>query len=124
MEFGSFSQSSVRRRTVEWREENDRLQETIAKRMTATEKVLPQDSAAEALRQKEEFFAIMSYEILTPMSELVSTVSLLFDGPLDTVQSAHATTIQRCAQDLMTLHHDMHEFMAGPKQEIGAGGRQ
>ncbi|RPH78836.1 MAG: response regulator [Nitrospiraceae bacterium] len=117
-------ESSVRQRTAEWREANDRLQERIVNRMTETEKELPQDNAAAAFRQKEEFLAIMSYEILTPMNELVSTVSLLFDGLLDPVQRAHATTIQRCAQDLLALHNDLHEFMAGPRQEIRAGGRQ
>ena len=50
--------------------------------MTETEKDLPQDDAAAAFRQKEEFLAIMSHEILTPMNELVSKVSLLFDSPL------------------------------------------
>ena len=92
--------------------------------MTETEKDLPQDDAAAAFRQKEEFLAIMSHEILTPMNELVSKVSLLFDSPLDPGQRAHATTIQRCAQDLLVLHNDMNEFMAGRKQDNLAGGRQ
>lgn len=116
--------SSARQRTDEWREANDRLQETISRRMTETEKDLPQDDAAAAFRQKEEFLAIMSHEILTPMNELVSKVSLLFDSPLDPGQRAHATTIQRCAQDLLVLHNDMNEFMAGRKQDNLAGGRQ
>jgi two-component system, sensor histidine kinase and response regulator len=113
-------ESSARQRTAEWREASDRLQERIAKRMTEIENDLPQDGAAAAFRQKEEFLAIMSHEILTPMNEMVSMVSLLFDGPLDPGQRAHATTIQRCAQDLLALHNDMHEFMAGPRQETRA----
>ena len=117
-------ESSARRHTAEWREASDRLQERIARRMTEIEKDVPQGDAAEAFRQKEEFLAIMSHEILTPVNELASKVGQLFDGPLDPVQRAHATTIQRCAQDLMTLHNDMHEFMAGPRQEIRAGGCQ
>jgi signal transduction histidine kinase len=103
---------------------NDRIQERIAMRMTEIEKDVPQGDAAEAFREKEEFLAIMSYEILTPVNELASTVGLLFDGPLNPGQLAHVTTIQRCAQDLLALHTDMHEFMAGLRQEIRAGGRQ
>ena len=68
--------------------------------------------------------AIMSYEILTSVNELASTVGLLLDGSLDPVQRAHATTIERCADDLLALHSDLHEFMAGPRQEIRAGGGQ
>jgi len=117
-------ESSACLRAVEWREANDRIQERIAKRMAEIEKDVPQDDAAESFRQKEEFLAIMSYEILMPVNELASRVDLLLDGPLDPGQRAHATTIQRCAQDLMALHTDMHEFMAAPRQEIRAGGRQ
>jgi two-component system, sensor histidine kinase and response regulator len=117
-------ESLAHRRTAEWREANDRIQERIAMRMTEIEKDAPQDDAAESFRQKEEFLAIMSYEILTPVNELVSTVSLLFDGPLNPGQQAHVTTLQRCAQDLLALHTGMHEFMAGPRPEIRTGGRQ
>jgi signal transduction histidine kinase len=104
--------------------QNNRIQERITMRMTEIEKDVPQGDAAEAFREKEEFLAIMSYEILTPVNELASTVGLLLDGPLDPVQRAHATTIERCAQDLMALHSGMHEFMAGPRQEILARVRQ
>jgi signal transduction histidine kinase len=117
-------ESSARQRTAEWREANDRLQGSIARRMKEIEKDLPQDGAAAVLSQKEEYLAIMSHEILTPMNELVGKVSLLLEGALNPGQRAHATTIQRCAQDLLALHNDMHEFMAGPRQEIRAGGRQ
>ena len=117
-------ESSAGQRAAEWREANDRLQENIARRITETEKELPQDDAAAAFRQKEEFLAIMSHEILTPLNELASTVGLLFDGPLNPGQRAHVTTIQRCAQDLLALHTDMHEFMANPKQEIRTEGCQ
>jgi two-component system sensor histidine kinase/response regulator len=117
-------ESSARQRAIEWCEVNNRIQERIAMRMTEIEKDVPQGDAAEAFREKEEFLAIMSYEILTPVNELASTVGLLLDGPLDPVQRAHATTIERCAQDLMALHTGMHEFMAGPRQEILARVRQ
>jgi two-component system, sensor histidine kinase and response regulator len=117
-------ESSAHQRAGNWREVNDRIQARIAMRMAEIEKDVPQGDAAESFRQKEEFLAIMSYEILTSVNELASTVGLLLDGPLDPVQRAHATTIERCAQDLMALHTGMHEFMAGPRPEIWAGGCQ
>jgi CheY-like chemotaxis protein len=117
-------ESSAHQRAGNWREVNDRIQARIAMKMAEIEKDVPQGDAAESFRQKEEFLAIMSCEILTSVNELASTVGLLLDGPLDPVQRAHATTIERCAQDLMALHTGMHEFMAGPSPEIRAGGRQ
>ena len=117
-------ESSARRQTAEWRETNDRLQERIAMRMAEIEKDVPHGDAAESFRGKEEFLAIMSYEILTPVNELAGTADLLLDGPLNPAQRVHATTIQRCADDLLALHTDLHEFMAAPRQEIQAGGRQ
>ncbi|MGH7146574.1 MAG: histidine kinase dimerization/phospho-acceptor domain-containing protein [Nitrospiraceae bacterium] len=116
--------SSLSQRTAELCEANGRLQENIARRISETGRDQPQDDGAAAFRQKEEFLAIMSHEILTPMNELVGKVSLLFDSPLDPGQREHATTIQRCAQDLLALHNDMHEFMAGRRQATRAGGRQ
>ena len=116
--------SSAHQRAGDWCEVNDRIQARIAMRMAEIEKDVPQGDAAESFREKEEFLAIMSYEILTSVNELASTVGLLLDGSLDPVQRAHATTIERCAQDLMALHTGMHEFMAGPRPEIRAGGRQ
>ena len=103
---------------------NDRLQENIVHRIAETVKDQPQDDAAAAFRQKEEFLAIMSHEILTPMNDLIGKVSLLLDSPLNPEQREHATTIQRCVQDLLALLNDMHEFMAGRRQETRAGGRQ
>ncbi len=117
-------ESSARRRTTEWREANDRLQENIARGIAETVKNLPQDDVATAFRQKEEFLAIMSHEILAPVNELVGKVSLLFDGPLGPEQRELATTIQKCTQDLLALHNDMHEFMAGKGQETRLGSRQ
>ena len=117
-------ESSAHQRAGDWREVNDRIQARIAMRMAEIEKDVPQGDAAKSFRQKEEFLAIMSYEILTPVNELASTVGLLSDGPLNPTQRAHATTIQRCAQDLMAFHTDMHEFMAAPRQEILARVRQ
>lgn len=116
-------ESSARQRTTEWREASDRLQENIARGLAETVKDLPQDDAAAAFREKEEFLAVMSHEVLTPMNELVSKASLLLDSPLNPVQREHATTIQKCAQDLLVLHNELHEFMARRSQDAPAGGR-
>ena len=115
---------SVNHRTTELHEANERLQGNIACRIAETGQGQSQDSAAAAFREKEEFLAIMSHEILTPVDELVGKVNLLFDSPLNPEQREHATTIQRCAQDLLALLNDMHEFMAGRRQETRVGGRQ
>ena len=72
-----------------------------------------EDGDTTAFRQKEEFLAIMSHEIFTPMNELVSRAGLLLDGPLSSEQKGHVKTIQKSAQDLLALLKDMHEFMAG-----------
>lgn len=115
---------SVNQRTAELHEANERLQGNIARRIAETAQDLSEDDAAAVSREKEEFLAIMSHEILTPINELVGKASLLLDSPLNPGQREHATTIQRCAQDLLALLNDMHEFMAGRRQENRAGGRQ
>jgi CheY-like chemotaxis protein len=116
--------SCVSQRMTELQEARDRLQKNLASRIVETLKDQPQGDAAAAFRQKEEFLAIMSHEILVPMNELISKVSLLFDSPLNPEQQKHATTIQRCAQDLLALHNDMHEFMAGRRVETLTEGHQ
>ena len=115
---------SLNQRMTDLCETNNRLQENIASSIAEAEKDQPQDDAAAAFRQKEEFLAIMSHEILTPINELVGKVGLLFDSPLNPEQREHAMTIQRCAQDLLSLHNDMHEFMAGRRQETRVVGPQ
>ncbi|MDH4153064.1 MAG: hypothetical protein OEV01_04705 [Nitrospira sp.] len=111
---------SVSRRTTDVRAVNQRLQEQIASRMTGSGPDDSREGAGAILRQKEEFFAIMSHEILTPMNELIAKVTLLLDSPLNPVQRQHASTLQHCAQDLLSLIKDMHEFLSSPRQEIEA----
>lgn len=114
--------SCVNQRTAELCEAKDRLQENIARRIAETVKDQPQDDATASFRGKEEFLAIMSHEILRPINELVGKVSLLFDSPLNPGQREHVTTIQRCAQDLLALHNDMHEFMLVGDKKLGQEG--
>jgi CheY-like chemotaxis protein len=117
-------ESTASQRTAELREANERFQESIVRRIGETENDMPQDNATAAFYKKEEFLAIMSHEILTPMNELVDEVGLLLASPLSPEQRKHVMTIQGCAQNLLALHNDMHGFMAGRKQEAQAGGRQ
>lgn len=113
----------VNRRTAELHEANERLQENIAQRIAETVNNQPSDDAAAAFRQKEEFLAIIGHELLSPMHALVGTVSLLLDSPLNPAQREHATTLQRCTQDLLTLINDMHECMVHRAHDTRAGGR-
>jgi len=104
---------SVNQRTAELQEANARLQDNIADRMAETSEDQSEGDASSAFRRKEEFLAIMSHEVFMPMNELVSKAGLLLEGPLNPEQKGHVTTIQKCAQDLLALLKDMHEFMAG-----------
>ncbi|MEK9142937.1 MAG: histidine kinase dimerization/phospho-acceptor domain-containing protein [Nitrospirota bacterium] len=108
---------SVSQRTAELREANERLQANIVSRAADLASAHSHNDIEATFRQKEEFLAIMSHEILTPMNELVRKVHLLLDSPLSPGQREHATTLQRCAEDLLSLINDMHAFMAGGRQE-------
>lgn len=114
---------SVKQRTVELQAANLQLQERISSRNGGTLQDQAQDGA-EGLRQKEEFLAIMSHEIFTPMNELFAKLSLLLDGPLNSELRTHALTIQKCGQDVLSLLKDMHEFIAGRAQASGTESRQ
>lgn len=116
--------SSVSQRTAELREANERLQGDIVGRVTDPVPARSQEDHEATFRQKEEFFAIMSHEILTPMNELVRKVHLLLDSPLSSSQREHAMTLQRCAQDLLSLINDMHVFLASGKQEAQASSHE
>ncbi|MBS0164832.1 response regulator [Nitrospira sp. CMX1] len=110
----------VSRRTTDVRTVNQRLQEQIANRMTGTSSGESREPVGATLRQKEEFLAIVSHEILTPMNELITKVTLLLDSPLNPVQRQHASTLEHCAQDLLSLLKDMNEFLTSRRQEPGA----
>ena len=115
---------SVIQRTAELREANECLQENIAGRAMEVVANKPQGYAMEVFQQKEEFLAIMSHEIIVPMNELVNKVAQLLGGTLNPEQREQMATIQRCAQDVLTLLKDMHEFMAARRQETHVENRQ
>ncbi len=113
----------VSQRTVELQEANDSLQENIVRRIEKTVEDQDLGDAAAVFREKEEFLAIMGHELLTPMNELVSKVSLLLDSPLNPEQREHTMILRRCAQDLLALIKDMHEFMADRARDTRTGDR-
>ena len=114
---------TVAQQTAKVQEASERPQERIAGRAAEAGTDRPQEEVEALLREKEECLAIMSHEILTPMNELVSKVTVLLDGPLNPVQREHASTLQRCAHDILSLINDMHQFMTGRRHETQAGGR-
>lgn len=113
----------VSQRTVELQEANDSLQENIVRRIEKTVEDQDLGDAAAVFREKEEFLAIMGHELLTPMNELVGKVSLLLDSPLNPEQREHTMILRRCAQDLLALIKDMHEFMADRARDTRTGDR-
>lgn len=116
--------ASVKQRTAEFQAANLQLQEHISRGNSGTGQDQLQGDGAVGFRQKEEFLAIMSHEIFTPMNELFAKVSLLLDGSLSSEQRSHALTIQKCGQDLLSLLKDMHEIIAGRAPESGTDSRQ
>lgn len=115
--------SSVSRRTAELREANEHLQQGVAGRAETGAHTQLRSAADNRLREKEEFLAIMSHEILTPMNQLISKANLLLDGPLTPAQQEHAMIVQRCAQDLLSLVNDLHGFMVGDRFDTQSTGR-
>ena len=104
---------SVTQRTTDLQMANARLQESVAGRVGEATTDELKDDKIEAFRRKEEFLAIMSHEIFTPLNELVDKAELLLDSPLTRDQMSHVKSIQKCTQDLLALLKDMHEFLAG-----------
>ena len=115
---------NVTQRTTELRDANERLQERVVGRMTEAATNPSPGEVAESLRQKEEFLAMMSHEVFVPMNNLVSKVALLLNSTLHPEQREHMATVERCAQDVLSLLRDMHEFMAPRKQETHVGESQ
>ncbi len=112
---------SVTQRTAELREANERLQERVASRAEEGSSTQSHGEMAATFHQKEEFLAIMSHEIFQPMNELVNKVALLLHSTLNLEQREQLATVQRCAQDVLTLLKDMQEFMTTQKPDIQMG---
>ena len=115
---------NVTQRTAELRDANERLQERVVGRMTEADTNPSLGEVVESLRQMEEFLAMMSHEVFVPMNNLLSKVALLLNSTLHPEQREHLATVERCAQDVLSLLRDMHEFMAPRKQETHVGESQ
>jgi len=112
---------SVTQRTAELREANERLQEHVASRAGEGGSIQSHGDSAATFQQKEEFLAIMSHEIFQPMTELVNKVALLLHSTLNPEQREQMATVQRCAQDVLTLLTEMQEFMTTRKPDVQVG---
>ena len=112
---------SVSQRTAELQVVNKRLEESTDGKTLTNGMNGSQGNAEEALREKEEFLAIMSHEILTPMNELGGKLNLLLNSPLNQEQRDYAKGLQRSTQDLLSLMKDLHGFMENGKPDDHSG---
>ncbi|MEZ4414423.1 MAG: ATP-binding protein [Gemmatimonadota bacterium] len=69
-----------------------------------------QEAALAASQAKSEFLANMSHEIRTPINGIVGMNSLMLAGGLDDEQREQAETIQRSADNLLTIINDILDF--------------
>ncbi|MBN1847588.1 MAG: response regulator [Deltaproteobacteria bacterium] len=77
------------------------LQEDLQKALRAVD---------DANRSKADFLANMTHELRTPMNGIIGMTGLLFDTPLNEEQKDYLSTIQKCADSLMSIVNDILDF--------------
>ena len=78
-----------------------RLTEALSAERQARER------AEAAGRAKSELLAVVSHELHTPMSAVISMAELLLTSPLNGTQRRYAETIQQSARSLLTVLNDI-----------------
>lgn len=100
---------------ITWRKENEeRLRE--AERNEASALRAARDSATASAGEKETFLAEMSHEIRTPLGSIIGYSELIKDMPLNPTQREYLTTIERCAERLLSM---VNETLDQAKIESG-----